>query len=350
MCSLSWDTIDPRAMRLPPGDKVFWYAGARPVEGVLTGHNAEGQALIVNQFNSPVVKPFTEIRLFDPFNRLGPNWTRLPPSGRILRPPATTVDRFRHLLSQYIPPGPRYIEFIKEIWFRGFEVFVVGGTVRDVIAGNDTKDVDIVTTMPLNLLRDLIEPMFRYDPSAAEENGYVRIGGSSKSGDPFIDLKVFSDSLPSTEEATFGVDFSRDVAHRDFACNALYYDAINEGIIDPTGVGVVDAQNPTLTFICESGNPYQYAQIYIRAVKFSLRGFAIGPTTMARLSSDLVEALPSMRASVRVGYVPAQLLGKSPSKEQHPQILKDFKERMEALGHKAAWERHFEPIYDRILK
>ena len=69
--------------------------------------------------------------------------------------------------------------------------FLVGGTVRDVVCGKLSNDIDMVTTMPLRFLRKIVGPMYYQREPGNDKRGYIRIGGTPNSGDPFIDLKVF---------------------------------------------------------------------------------------------------------------------------------------------------------------
>jgi hypothetical protein len=131
-----------------PGEKVFWFVRSNPMTGFLLGHDTKGLAVIATSFGHSVRKRFDEIRLANPFERRRPNWCYLPTTAKLFRPNEALTLRFKTLLNQRIPPGPRYIDLIHEIHYRGFEVFLVGGTVRDVIAGHNPKDVDLVTTMP----------------------------------------------------------------------------------------------------------------------------------------------------------------------------------------------------------
>src|SRR5437764_994786 len=104
----STSTVLPEYLRLPdcplprPSERVCWFANARPVSGILVGHNIDGNALILNQFGTGVVKPFDEIRLQDPFERRRPNWFYLPPKAILIRPDSDLSSRFQFLLSQRI--------------------------------------------------------------------------------------------------------------------------------------------------------------------------------------------------------------------------------------------------------
>jgi hypothetical protein len=317
--------------------------------GVLKGHDIYGNAIIINDFGNPNVKPFAEIRLEDFQQARLPNWHYLPTGGRLRKPDPFTIAAIHSSLDRPVPPGPTYNDLIREIWSRGFEVFVVGGTVRDLLGGQEPNDVDIVTTMPIVLLQQFLRSMYRYKPSDNKVRGFIRIGGRPGTHDPFVDLKVFSNSLAGTRDAVFGSDFTLDAAHRDFACNALYYDPCNNIIVDPTAIGLDDAVARRLSVVCSSGDQHQKAQIFIRLVKFVMRGFVVTDSTRVLLVSDLQTAIPVMTESARIEYVRRQVLGKCPSPDLHLETLEKFKGTMISLGLEDAWRIYFEPLEGRIL-
>jgi hypothetical protein len=344
-----FETIDPSALKLPacpiprPGDRVGWYSGARFVEGDLTGHDINGRPLIISQFGRPVRRDsFHEIRVLDPERRRGPNWNYLPAAGVVVRPPAEMIASFEGLLSAPIPPGPTALDLIREMHHRGFESFIVGGTVRDVLRGEPPQDVDIVTTMPLKWCRTLIKHMFRYAPEGEKTRGYIRIGGTPGSGDPFIDLKVFSDSLPGTPDATFGVGFDRDMAHRDFACNAVYFEPLNRTLVDPSGVGIGDAIARRLRLVCETCDAFQHAQLFIRFFKFCSRGFEPTPETVAAVLR-FGHAIRVMGQQVRIKYIRAQILSKCSSLEERLPALDRVADLMSKYGAGHIWQEMFAP-------
>lgn len=63
---------------------------------------------------------------------------------------------------------------------------------------------------------------------------------------------------------------------RDFACNAVYYDPMNEVFIDPSGRGITDAKAKALNIISDHvlERPiFRKANIPLRFFKFLLRGY-----------------------------------------------------------------------------
>jgi hypothetical protein len=186
---------------------VTWYQSASPLAGILEGHRWDGAPWITNTFKAPSFPPsFDTIRLQDPEVRLGPNWERLGSPAVTAFVRDSESARFHELLDQRTPPGPKYRELIEEIHARGYEVFVVGGTTRDVIAGVESYDVDLSTTMPLDRALPLVTSMYKHPrklDDAARRNGHLRLGGGLGTSDPYIDLSVFKHAFVGTSQALF---------------------------------------------------------------------------------------------------------------------------------------------------
>jgi hypothetical protein len=352
-----YHVIDPAVLKLPPcpiprpGERVSWYTSGRQVSGSLTGFDGSGRPLIINQFRQPQhLESFDEIRPENPFQRQAPNWAYLPKGARVVQPNSAIRHRFRQLLTRPIPPGPSSIEIAGEIWNRGFEIYLVGGTVRDVIAGTESKDIDFVTTMPLDRCQALVSSMYGYRPTARDNRGFLRVGGSPASGDPFVDLKVFSDSLLGTSNAAFGVSFDRDVSHRDFACNSVYFDPINEVLIDPTGIGINDALNKSLTLICGTGDNFQRGQIFIRFFKFCDRGFTPVAETVLKIRGEYALGVRGMTRVAKVHYIKAQILNKCASPADQDVALSRIRDQMIAHGVEQIWLEVFEPLLPQFAK
>lgn len=263
---------------------------------------------------------------------------------------AHEVDALTSLLAQRIPPGPAYKDLVTEIWARGYEVYLVGGTVRDVLGGYPSHDVDLVTSMPLRHARGLLRAMYRSEPSIDGENGFVRLGGAPGGGVPFIDLKMFSQQNPGTPDAIFGSEFAADVAHRDFACNAIYYDPVNEALIDPTGRGIRDAESRTLSVVCDRKrrSAFHLARIVVRFFKFTSRGFSVDGNAADEIRRSFIPCFTALTPMNLVSYMRAQVLGKAP-KTAHADELERFRLAMVDFGQAQLWEVHIAPLVEEIL-
>lgn len=344
-------------LRLPmcpiprPGDEVCWYSDAVMFSGTLWGHALDGLPVVRSEFGNMYRLPtYDQLRFMDPESRLAPNWHFINQQASIMSPTDDEIREFDRLLSQRTPPGPQYIELFYEIWSRGYEIFLVGGTVRDVLSNTPTNDVDVVTSMPLQKSLPLIQSMYRSKPSISKENGFVRIGGSPGSGDPFIDLKMFSHSDLGTSNAIFGNNLDLDLEHRDFACNSIYYDPINKALIDPSGRGITDAENRILFVVCNTSRriAFMLGQIGIRFFKFRSFGFTATTGTDEIILRDFVPAIQAIPRSVRMRYLKTQLLSKKP-RHEHRDLIQEFKSQMIGYGEREVWDQYFQPYVQEIL-
>lgn len=265
-----------------PGERVVYYRSESQYEGIFHGYDIHDQLLVQNSSGGITpIQNFMQIRLADPANREIGCWSSLPKSCCVQPATKEQIDQFSVILEQMIPPGIKYINLIDEIWARGYEVFLVGGTVRDVLNGGTPNDVDMVTTIPFFYLQAIAESMFGHlGFSRSQQNGFMSIGknaGSrSKNPEVSIDIKNFFSHAPGTPDATFGSNLDMDYRLRDFSCNAVYYDPKSHIFLDPCGHGISDSMERVLNVVNdpELSHPvYRKAHIAMRFFKFVQRSY-----------------------------------------------------------------------------
>ncbi|AIN94478.1 polynucleotide adenylyltransferase PcnB [Treponema putidum] len=122
------------------------------------------------------------------------------------------------------------VKIIQRLNSQGFEAYIVGGAVRDLLIGHIPKDFDIATSAEPSKIRK----MFRNSRVIGRRFRLVHV---------FFGEKIYEVStFRSTEDGSIGNKFGtidEDVHRRDFTLNALYYDPIHELVIDYVG-GVKD--------------------------------------------------------------------------------------------------------------
>ncbi|MBV1774213.1 polynucleotide adenylyltransferase PcnB [Burkholderiaceae bacterium DAT-1] len=161
----------------------------------------------------------------------------------------------------------------------GFEAFVVGGAVRDLLLGKIPKDFDVAT----NATPEEVHRIFRRSRIIGRRFRLVHV----LYGDEVVEVSTFrgaSDAL--TDDAgriirdnTWGSQ-EDDAKRRDFTVNGLFYDPSREEIIDYHG-GVADIERKRLVMIGAPMLRYREDPVrMLRAVRLSAKlGLSIdGPT------------------------------------------------------------------------
>ena len=178
---------------------------------------------------------------------------------------------------------PKEIENItKVLEDRGFEAYLVGGCVRDLILNKQPKDWDITT----NATPEQIITLF---PHTFYENNFGTVGVvADETEDPTLkEVEITPYRLESDysdnrrpDSVQFSQKIEDDLQRRDFTMNALAYSVSNKTIIDLYN-GQKDIENSVIKTVGDSvGRFSEDALRILRAVRFHVQlGFDISHET-----------------------------------------------------------------------
>jgi poly(A) polymerase len=186
----------------------------------------------------------------------------------------------------------------------GYDAFIVGGAVRDLILGMVPKDFDVAT----NATPEQVQSVFRKSRLIGRRFQIVHVTFYGGQKPEIIEVSTFramiqDESEHITESGRILRDNiwgsqSEDAARRDFTINAMYYNPSNQIVLDYHG-GMYDMKE---RFIRMIGNPekrYREDPVrMLRAVRFAAKTrFQIEAKTLAPIQelAPLIHDVPSAR-------------------------------------------------------
>lgn len=182
--------------------------------------------------------------------------------------------------------GMTYNDLCKEFESRGFNLHVVGGTVRDVMQGDkDINDVDFIFNGTYNELFHILKDINPSWTRNAVTNDKINLVSFTDGADTVDITSVHKFSREMNSMAS-GWNLKDDAESRDLVMNTLQYDPLTGTLVDVLGA-VEDIEKKQVTFT----NPYalKAAPRYIlRAFKFLARGYAITPAAEKVLKRTLL--------------------------------------------------------------
>lgn len=195
----------------------------------------------------------------------------------------TLINR-PHLHEDWIDPYAR--EIVRILQDEGFESYLVGGCVRDLLVGIHPKDFDIATAAHPNQVRRKIP--HSYVIGKRFRLVLVRRGEHQFEVATFR-RNVRAEEVEDGESDVVGDNYfgtrEEDAKRRDFTINAMFYDPIHQQIIDYCD-GQKDIAERTLRMIGNSEERFIEDPIRIlRAVRLSHKvNFKIDPEMRAAIS------------------------------------------------------------------
>lgn len=149
---------------------------------------------------------------------------------------------------------------IKHLKECGYDAYLVGGAVRDLLVGKKPKDFDIVTEATPSRIKKL----FRNSRIIGRRFRLVHVFFGQK----IFEVSTFRSIIDGSVGNAFGT-MDEDVQRRDFSLNALYYDPIKEHVIDYVN-GVEDIRKKIIRPVIPLDRIFVEDPVrMLRAVKYS---------------------------------------------------------------------------------
>ncbi len=186
----------------------------------------------------------------------------------------------------------------------GYEGYVVGGAVRDLLMGFKPKDFDVAT----NATPEQVNKVFRRSRIIGRRFRIVHVLWGNETievttfrghhqNESSADDAAVTDSGRILRDNIFG-SMEEDAARRDFTANALYYDPAREEVLD-FHHGVADIKANLLRIIGEPKTRYREDPVrLLRAVRLSAKlGLKIEAATQKPISelADLLQDVSPSR-------------------------------------------------------
>ena len=228
------------------------------------------------------------------------------PSGH---PPPVIVPRAEHPISR-ADISPNALKVLYRLKDAGYQGFLVGGAVRDLLLGLHPKDFDIATDAHPEQVRKL----FRNCRLIGRRFHLAHV----RFGMEIVEVATFRAAHTEVDE-DHGVDetehrvldvhgrilrdnlygsIEEDVWRRDFTANALYYNIADYSVWDYVG-GVPDARSRVLRLIGDPETRYREDPVrMLRAARFAAKlDFTLHPDTEAPLArlAYMLDSVPPAR-------------------------------------------------------
>ena len=209
----------------------------------------------------------------------------------------------------------RAINVVRTLQGAGFEAYIVGGAVRDLLLGLRPKDFDVAT----NATPEQVKGLFRRAFIIGRRFRIVHVVYGRGRENEVIEVSTFrayldnaaAEQVAGNEKTSksalagmqHAVDSSgrvlrdnvwgpqeEDAVRRDFTINAMYYDPQTQIVVDYHH-GIKDAKNRTLRMIGDAAVRYREDPVrIIRAVRFSAKLQGLGFNMDAKTAGPLVKS------------------------------------------------------------
>ena len=182
------------------------------------------------------------------------------------------------------------VEILQRLRGEGFQAYLVGGCVRDLVMGFDPKDYDIST----DATPEQVARLFPESLTVGAQFGVVMVPRAEGN----VEVATFrSDGRYTDGRHPDGVRYAKtpqqDVLRRDFTINGLLYDPVKEQVLDYVG-GQADIHARRVRAIGDPFERFSEDRLrMLRAVRFAVR-------LKFSLEAAAVEAIRKQAAEIRL--------------------------------------------------
>lgn len=182
----------------------------------------------------------------------------------------------------------------------GFDAYLVGGCVRDLLIGREPKDWDITTNATPEEIQDLFEETFY-------ENDFGTVGVVTNSENPrqkVVEITPYRiegkySNARHPDDVTFSKKLEDDLRRRDFTVNAIAYDPSKGELVDLHG-GKGDMERKLIVAVGDAARRFEEDALrMLRAVRLSAeldfaieaetaKGIAAQATLLGKISRERV--------------------------------------------------------------
>ncbi len=193
------------------------------------------------------------------------------------------------------------LELCKQMYDKGYEAYLIGGCVRDLLLSREPKDWDITTNATPEQIQEMFEETFY-------ENKYGTVGVVTDSTD--LRLKVIEitpyrvegeySNARHPDAVRFSDKLSDDLKRRDFTINAIAYDPIHKTLVDEHG-GQEDLKRKVIAAVGNADERFREDALRtLRAIRLSAElDFAIEGKTASAIAADAAQLEKISRERVR---------------------------------------------------
>ncbi len=177
--------------------------------------------------------------------------------GKKVRFPLNTTERLNfNSLPDWVAAAAR------QLLSQGYQAYLVGGAVRDLLRGEPPHDWDLAT----DALPDQVETLYLHTVPTGKNYGTITV--LFEAGQ--LEVTTFREDLGYSDRRRpdaikFGSEITQDLLRRDFTINALAFDFATEELVDPSG-GYYDLRQQILRAVGDPG--VRFAEDGLRMFRF----------------------------------------------------------------------------------